>query len=102
MYYRKKPVVIEAIQFVGNNVNEVLSWMMNQPGASNAFDEAPVAFNCNEDPEGGPIAMTTVHDDTAYARVGTWIIPDAAPGTFYPCDPNVFKATYEQVDGPGN
>lgn len=37
-----------------------------------------------------------------YASVGHWLIQDVRGG-FYPCDPEVFKQTYEQdkgQDGP--
>lgn len=86
MKFRKKPVVIEAIQFTGDNQAAVADFM----GISPVFGDAP----------GGGLAvhLTTVHGDTAYARPGDWIIPESTPGQFYPCNPGVFAATYEAVE----
>jgi hypothetical protein len=82
--FRKKPIVIEAIQFTGSNVGEI--W--------DAFGRAGIGWS-SETPN--QLILTTTHGDEAPARVGDWIIPDSRPETFYPCKPDVFFATYEAV-----
>lgn len=86
--YRKKPVEITAVQWTGTNAAEVREFM--------GSDE----FVVNRRGGGPPtVRLTTVHGDTAWARVGDWIIPEAEAGRFYPCKPDVFAATYEPVRG---
>jgi hypothetical protein len=81
--WRKKPLVITAIQFTGANVGEI--WEV--------FGTAGIYGPAEKNPD--HLILTTVHGDPAPARAGDWVIPDAAPGTFYPCKPEVFAATYE-------
>jgi hypothetical protein len=85
MKYRKKPVIVEAIQWTGYNTHEV--W--------DAFGTdgivGPMASNIDH------LILTTVHGDPAPCRINDWVIPDGKPGTFYPCKPDIFEATYEPV-----
>lgn len=98
--FRKKPVEIEAVQltwktwnlvceFTGDTISEFSpAWNIGSLEASDTCGEI------------GPfIAMhvTTTHGERAVVRHGDWIIPDSKPGTFYPCKPDVFEATYEAV-----
>ncbi|MFK0124913.1 hypothetical protein ACIQSP_16550 [Streptomyces nigra] len=84
--FRKKPVEIEAIQFTGDNVDEI--W--------DAFGAAGIYGPTEKNPD--HLILTTVHGDEAPARPGDWVIPDGKPGTFYPCKPDIFAATYEPVN----
>jgi hypothetical protein len=77
--YRKKPVVIEAVQWTGNN-----------PEAISEFCGDFVSW-----PEGNPQFATLEGD--LYAREGDWIIK-GVKGEFYPCKPDIFAATYEAVE----
>lgn len=86
--FRKKPIEIEAIQFTGDNVQEI--W--------NAFGAAGIYGPTEKNPD--YLILTTVHGDEAPARPGDWIISDGKPGTFYPCKPDIFAATYEPVTAP--
>lgn len=86
MKYRKKPVVIEAIQFTGDNVEEIWAAF----GATGIY--GPTETNPDH------LILTTVHGDPAPCRPGDWVIPDGEPGTFYPCKPDIFEATYEPVE----
>jgi hypothetical protein len=83
--FRKKPIVIEAIQFTGDNVNEI--W--DRFGAAGIY--GPTETNPDH------LILTTTHGDPAPARVGDWVVPDSQPHTFYPIKPDVFEATYEPV-----
>jgi hypothetical protein len=79
--FRKKPVEIEAVQWTGDNVDEVREFL----GFMDRTDE-------------DAIPVTTIHGDTAFVRLRDWIIPEPQPGRFYPCKPDIFEATYEQVE----
>ena len=80
--YKKKPVVIEAIQWNGNNYDELTE------------------FGCMFEKTGnhvstGDIIIPTLEGDHT-ARVGWWIIK-GVQGEFYPCKPDIFEQTYEAV-----
>ena len=83
--FRKKPVVIEAIQLTKENVVEVLSLCNN---AGNIVAS-------NEDEMG--ISILTL-EGTMTANIGDYIIK-GVKGEFYPCKPDIFEQTYEEVDG---
>lgn len=78
--YRKKPVVIEAIQYKGNYTNEI-----------GIFLEGVVH---HQSPEG--LSIETL-EGTMLAAADDWIIKGVA-GEFYPCKPDIFEATYEEVE----
>lgn len=80
--YRKKPVVIEAIQYTGDNIQEV--WYMF--GAGEIY--GPV--------ENDPCAYILTLEGRMRCDVGDWII-QGVQGEFYPCKPDIFAATYEEV-----
>lgn len=77
--FRKKPVEIEAVQFTGDNHDDVLAWM----GARAAFTHGQEFF------------IETLEGDMR-AAPGDWIIR-GVQGEFYPCKPDIFEATYEAV-----
>lgn len=81
--YRKKPVEIEAIQI--------------KEDASNA-QEIEAFFGEFKDwyfIKGGVVIRTLEGDHRA--DLGHWIIR-GVKGEFYPCKPDIFELTYEQVD----
>ena len=84
MKYRKKPVVIDAMQY-GPYTAPTLEMSCFLYGAGASWG-----------PEG--ITIPTL-DGPHLARVGDFIIKGIA-GEFYPCKPDIFEATYEQADGP--
>lgn len=80
--YRKKPVVIEAIQFTGDNHLQIVEFM------GLAYRQSPM---------GTRIIISTLEGEmTAQAR--DFIIKGVA-GEFYPCKADIFHETYEAVDG---
>ena len=95
MKYRKKPVVIEAIRWDGENLAEVLSFTGKSPRFEewfSSFDEYAAHVSSDDNkfkvftPEG---AME--------ANVGDWIIRGVR-GEHYPGKPDIFAATYEAVE----
>ena len=84
MKYRKKPVVIDAVQWSGNNLNEILDFMK---------DKQP---NYYEDDEKKLLTIQTL-EGNMIASVGDYIIK-GVQGEFYPCKLDIFKQTYEVVE----
>jgi hypothetical protein len=84
--YRKKPVVIEALQFK-DNPDEVVLFL----GGYHAVDTHRVKSNTFE---GGYIK--TLEGEMEYST-GDWIIK-GIKGEFYFCKPDIFDATYELCD----
>lgn len=87
-YYRKKPVVIEAKQFKGDveNILEILNWIAD----FHKLIGKPVARF-----EGGVLIIPTLEGDMT-AQIGDWIIK-GVQNEFYPCKPDIFNNTYEEV-----
>lgn len=103
--FRKKPVVIQAVQLNYQNWNDICDFVgkalinEQEPGYYIPLEE--VSDTCGESGEGLgflAFAVTTTHGERAIVRHGDWVIPDSKPGTFYPCKPDVFAATYESFE----
>lgn len=99
--FKKKAVEISAVQLCWRTWNEacdLLGESLGNGGGGYHISEEEVSDTCGEiGPHYIAINVTTTHGDTAVIRHGDWIIPDSKPGTFYPCKPDVFKATYIPV-----
>lgn len=83
MKFRKKPVVIEAVQFSALDT------------ASQEFKNAVCTSgyrSCDYDQDGHIHTLEGVMKIAA----GDWIIR-GVKGEFYPCKPDIFAATYEAV-----
>lgn len=80
--YKKKPIVIEAIQFTGENTAIV----------DNFIGDFPHKIL----PENGIIIITTLEGEHI-ARIGDFVIKGAY-GEFYPCKPDIFLSTYDIVE----
>lgn len=78
MRYRKKPVEIEAVQWTGENLEEIKKFA----GNSLTYIEQHVIIETLE--------------GCRMVNKGDYIIKGIA-GEFYPCKPDIFKATYEEV-----
>lgn len=76
MQYRKKPVVIEAEQFVNTNPINWRLW-------------------CGAEDYGNHLIIHTLEGDHR-ADLGDYIIK-GVKGEFYPCKPDIFEMTYEKV-----
>ncbi len=94
MKYIKNPIVIEAIQFTAEKINGkfpkdvIVNWINE---GSN--DDNLIAYH--ED-DGDYIYIHTLEGNMK-ARLGDYIIKGIA-GEFYPCKPEIFKATYQMVE----
>ena len=81
MKYRKKPVVIEAVQWTGENASEIHGFV---GGKLLQVD--------------GEIHIKTL-EGVMHATKGDYIIK-GVHGEFYPCKPDIFAETYEEVCTP--
>lgn len=96
--YRKKPVVIEAMQLVGSNadIHAVYQWVeQNTQGSFNPrADETPIS-GVSVDPATGNLLIATL-GGVMHAEAGDWVIR-GVQGEFYPIKDSIFRATYEPV-----
>lgn len=82
--YMKKPLVIEALLWTGDNTPE----MRNFFGKWKEY---------SFEPRQGYLRLHD-HNSTVVASPGDWIIKGIA-GEFYPCKAKIFTDTYEEVTG---
>ncbi len=80
--YRKKPIIIEAVKWDGNNFEEVKEFV----GKYRNF-RIPI-INAS-------IIIFTLEGEMK-ARKGDYIIK-GIKGEFYPCKPDIFEETYEEI-----
>jgi len=91
--YTKKPVTIQAIQWTGANLREVITFTDGPPDtrtnhASMKWDE----YSDLVDREG--LKIYTL-EGTMMASIGDFIIK-GVKGEFYPCKPEIFNETYSE------
>lgn len=97
--YRKKPVVIEAMQFDGTIVSAsaVAQWANSYPSPDH-LDGPWFAYLTRFDDQ------VNAHKATIRTLAGTFIVSKGdyiikgVKGEFYPCKPDIFEATYDMVD----
>ena len=85
MKFRKKPVVVEAMQWDGSveSIDEI-----------NSKFGKDVEYYAYED---GVYASCITLEDDLTVSPNDWIIK-GIKGEVYPCKPDIFAATYEQVE----
>lgn len=76
--YRKKPVTIEAIQWNGENLLEIQRFM-----------------GSTVENHGSVLIIPTL-EGNMYASLNDYIIK-GVNGEFYPCKPDIFAKTYDEV-----
>ena len=84
--FRKKPVVVDAMQYNGTRraATEIAKWADIQD--SNKYIQRL--------PDGG-LGIYTL-EGVMRASSGDWVIKGAR-GEFYPCKPDIFESTYEAI-----
>jgi len=85
----KKPIEIEAIQFDGMNAFEIQKWS-NQKILFSSMVEIT-----ENNPSGKYLEIKTL-EGILIAIPGDWIIK-GVKGEFYPCKPDIFEMTYDEV-----
>ena len=90
MKFRKKEVIVEALQLRWDNWSE----MCDFAGVGSLQDGKPEGANSPD----GKIAMNIpTLEGLMIASENDWIIR-GIKGELYPCKPDIFEATYEQID----
>jgi hypothetical protein len=94
--YRKKPVIVEAVQLSDKNIFEVVSFIEGKKPdiksnmAADKWDSYERGVLANK-----RILIETLEGDM-FASMGDYVIK-GVQGEFYPCKPDIFAATYEAV-----
>lgn len=96
-WYVKKPVAVEAIRYTGSNEAEVLFWVGFRVGQQRKPQQRkpqlPAEREAYFDDERGILIVRTFNGPVTL-NPGDWVI-HGVKGEFYPCDAEVFEATYE-------
>ena len=79
--FRKKPVVIEAVQYVGRNSEDIHEF----------------CGSVAREPVGEDYMEIVTLEGVMKASVGDYVIKGVS-GEFYPCKPDIFEKTYEAVE----
>lgn len=85
--YRKKPVVIQAIRWNGENKDAVFSFIGKDRNLR-LFNDGSGNY--------GWLRMSTL-EGPVIASIGDYIIK-GIKNEFYPCKPDIFAATYEDYE----
>ena len=95
--YRKKPVVVEAVRWTGSNLEEIRNFV-----GSDLIEECVELFDIKRTLKEMlvDIAIDTL-EGTMRVDYGDYIIK-GVQGELYPCKPDIFLATYEEVIEDGN
>lgn len=95
--YRKKPVVVEAVRWTGSNLEEIRNFV-----GSDLIEECVELFDIKRTLKEMlvDIAIDTL-EGTMRVDYGDYIIK-GVKGEFYPCKPDIFLKTYEEVIEDGN
>lgn len=82
MKYRRKPVVIDAIQWTGYNYAEIFEFTEGNAWPTHSHSDT--------------LAVSTLEGEMM-ATKGCYIIRDMN-GDYFPCQEDIFNKTYEQVN----
>lgn len=88
MKYRKKPIIINAVQWNGHNTKDVL--MFVAPKDQVVMDNFSKSINNN-------YLLISTLEGVMRADKGDYIIK-GVQGEFYPCKPDIFNETNELVE----
>lgn len=92
--YRKKPVVIEAVQLKWETWGEICDFVgdiVTPENPARSVDDC--SDTCGEAPPFIEMTIPTL-EGNHIAKHGDYIIK-GVKGEFYPCKPDIFEATYE-------
>lgn len=83
--YKKKPVIIEALQWNGNNFKEIKDF------TNKSFPTKRIIKQSDD-----TLLIHTLEGDMKVDK-NDFIIK-GIQGEFYPCKPDIFRKTYESID----
>ena len=89
-FYKKKPVIFKAIQWKGNNLDNIKEFV----GDSLICRSMNNVLSIGDDSLIPELEIKTLEGNHIFS-LGDYII-QGIKGEFYPCKPDIFKATYEE------
>ena len=94
--YRKKPVVIEAMQWDGSaeSATPIINWALEADGPAIRYHEHLMDGDLVAHPD--PFLWVDTLEGRMIASAGDFIIK-GVNGEFYPCKPDIFAKTYESA-----
>lgn len=96
MKYRKKPVVIDAVQWTGTNHREMFDFLTDYQCTDQYMPAEGKNFYIDHWKVPGGLVIKTLEGEHL-ASIGDYIIR-GVHGEFYPCKQDIFKETYEEVE----
>ena len=93
MKYRKKPVVIEALEWTGENHRDMWDFLTGK--ANEHMTVSDKHFYIDHSKVSGGLVIKTLEGEHL-ANIGDYIIK-GIKGEFYPCKPDIFEMTYEKA-----
>ncbi|OPZ33919.1 MAG: hypothetical protein BWY97_00065 [Tenericutes bacterium ADurb.BinA124] len=84
--YRKKPLVIEAVQLTEGNFGEVNHWITGKKASYTTNRAIRYAY--------GGLPIDTL-EGRVIAKIGDYVIK-GIKGEFYPCKTEIFEESYEE------
>lgn len=96
--FRKKPVVNEAMQWDGTakDASRIIDWIFKSGVRTARYHEPEQYGDCGAIKYTPPQLHIDTLEGTMVASVGDWIIQGVS-GEHYPCKPDIFEKTYEEV-----
>ena len=94
--YRKKPVIIEAIQWNGENHREMFDFLTNYEKTNDFMSTSGENFYIDHEKTKGGLIIRTLEGEHI-ATIGDFIIK-GVNGEFYPCKSDIFEKTYEKAE----
>lgn len=79
--YRKKPIVIDAVQYNGSNRNEIFDFC---------------GKSCHNGNTDSSLIIIHTLEGNMVLSINDYLIK-GVKGEFYPCKPDIFEMTYERV-----
>jgi hypothetical protein len=96
MKYKKKPVVIDAVQWTGENHREMFDFLTENAFDAEAMKVSGEHFYIDHNKVEGGLIIKTLEGEHL-ASIGDFIIR-GVKGEYYPCKPDIFHQTYEKVE----
>jgi hypothetical protein len=97
MKCRKKPIVVDVVQWQGNNEREVFDFLTGTRSQPIILEGDTFRVDlCNGGCQPGNLIIKTLEGDHL-AHIGDYILK-SVKGEFYPCKKEIFEETYEVMD----
>ena len=96
MKYKKKPVVIDAVQWTGENHREMFDFLTENTFDKESMQVSGEHFYIDHNRVEGGLIIKTLEGEHL-ASIGDFIIR-GVKGEYYPCKPDIFEQTYERFE----